>query len=63
MDPFIGIGSTAYVCVETGRDCIGFELKDSYHRLAESNTRKAFIEFRSGQQDLSLDIADDRPSA
>jgi hypothetical protein len=61
MDPFMGIGSTAFVSVETGRDCVGFELKESYHRLGESNVRKAFVQFRSGQEELPL--ADDRPSA
>jgi len=41
IDPFMGIGSTGYVAVEQGRDCIGFELKDSYHRMAMANVEKA----------------------
>lgn len=41
LDPFMGIGSTAYVAVEQGRDCIGFELKESYHRMALANVKKA----------------------
>jgi DNA modification methylase len=52
LDPFIGIGSTAWVAVETGRDCWGFELKESYHRLSLSNTAKALQEFRSAQPEL-----------
>jgi hypothetical protein len=31
LDPFMGIGSTAYVALEQGRDAVGFELKESYH--------------------------------
>jgi DNA modification methylase len=46
LDPFMGVGSTAYVCVggvspvtklaleEGPRNVIGFELKESYHRMA-----------------------------
>jgi DNA modification methylase len=41
LDPFMGIGSTAYVAVEQGRNCVGFELKESYHRMAEANVAKA----------------------
>lgn len=41
IDPFMGIGSTAYVAVERGRDCIGFELKESYHRMSLANVEKA----------------------
>ncbi|MFZ5586100.1 MAG: DNA-methyltransferase [Thermodesulfobacteriota bacterium] len=41
LDPFMGIGSTAYVAVEQGRDCVGFELKESYHRMALANVVKA----------------------
>jgi len=34
LDPFMGIGSTAVVAIEEGRNALGFELKDSYHRTA-----------------------------
>lgn len=37
LDPFNGIGSTTYVAVEQARRAVGFELKESYHRLAERN--------------------------
>lgn len=34
LDPFMGIGSTAYVALEQGRRAVGFELKESYHAKA-----------------------------
>lgn len=37
MDPFMGIGSTACVALEQGRRAVGFELKESYHRMALAN--------------------------
>jgi DNA modification methylase len=40
IDPFIGIGTTAVVCDELGRDCQGWELKDSYHAMAERNVER-----------------------
>jgi len=40
LDPFMGIGSTAYVAIEQGRDAIGFELKESYHQQALRNVDK-----------------------
>lgn len=41
LDPFMGIGSTAVVAIEQGRNAVGFELKESYHALAERNVRRA----------------------
>jgi hypothetical protein len=51
LDPFMGIGSTAYVClggptaqnhvVNEPRNVIGFELKESYHKQALANCRMA----------------------
>jgi hypothetical protein len=52
LDPFMGIGSTAYVCaggpspitrlaVEEPRNCIGFELKESYHAASLDYVAKA----------------------
>lgn len=37
LDPFMGIGSTAVVAMEQGRNAIGFELKESYYREAIYN--------------------------
>src|SRR5258708_28233847 len=41
LDPFIGVGSTAVVAIEQGRQAVGFELKESYHRLPLRNTANA----------------------
>jgi DNA modification methylase len=41
LDPYMGIGSTAYVAIEQGREAIGFELKESYCDQAWRNAKKA----------------------
>jgi DNA modification methylase len=41
LDPFVGIGSTAAVCVEQGRNCVGFELKESYYANSLKNVARA----------------------
>lgn len=41
LDPFMGIGSTAYVAIGEGRNAIGFELKESYYRQALRNVQMA----------------------
>lgn len=41
MDPFMGVGSTAAMCVELGRNAVGFELKESYHANALKNVERA----------------------
>lgn len=40
FDPFMGIGTVGYVAIEQGRNTIGFELKESYHRMALANIEK-----------------------
>ena len=52
LDPFMGIGSTAYVAIEQGRRCVGFELKESYHRMALANVAKALHEKSQSERDL-----------
>lgn len=44
LDPFMGIGSTAVVAIEQGRNALGFELKESYHGQAVRNCEKALRE-------------------
>jgi len=54
LDPFVGIGSTAYVAVEQGREAVGFELKESYHALAVRNVERARTAESNDQAALPL---------
>ncbi|MHC5542219.1 DNA methyltransferase [Singulisphaera rosea] len=63
LDPFMGIGSTAYVClggervhdgpIESPRNVIGFELKESYHRTAVKNVARARTEAKRREKSQS----------
>jgi DNA modification methylase len=58
LDPFAGIGSTGHVALEQGRRFVGFELKESYHRLAVRNVAKALHgETAAGQLALAPEAA------
>jgi hypothetical protein len=37
----MGIGSTAWVAIEQSSNCRGFEIKESYWRMAQANVKKA----------------------
>ncbi len=52
LDPFMGIGSTAWVAIEQKRHAVGFELKPSYHALAVRNAARAVEKFSVDQEDL-----------
>jgi DNA modification methylase len=54
LDPFMGIGSTACVAIELGRNAVGFELKESYHSQAERNVAKWQQGPETDQQELFL---------
>jgi hypothetical protein len=41
LDPFAGIGSTGHVAIGAGRRFVGFELKESYFKVATKNMRAA----------------------
>lgn len=41
IDPFMGIGSTAFVAIEQGRNALGFELKEAYWRKSLRNVELA----------------------
>lgn len=49
LDPFMGSGTTAIACIETGRNYIGFEIDEAYH--AEAVARVGEFEQRSGGAD------------
>jgi DNA modification methylase len=58
LDPFAGIGSTGHVALEQGRRFVGFELNESYHRLAVRNVAKALHgETAAGQLALAPEAA------
>jgi len=52
LDPFMGIGSTAYTACEAGRAAVGFELKESYYRLAIRNMEKLAGVMAERERDL-----------
>lgn len=55
LEPFGGIGTVPYVCVEQGRCCAAFELKESYYRMMRANVKKAQHEASGkGQAELPL---------
>ncbi len=54
VDPFMGIGSTAAVCVELDRECIGWELKESYHAMALRNVERWRERVRQADPQMSL---------
>lgn len=41
LDPFMGIGSTAFECILHDRNVVGFELKESYFNTSLDNVDKA----------------------
>ena len=40
LDPFIGSGSTAVACKQTGRRFIGFEINKDYYKLSIERLKK-----------------------
>jgi len=41
LDPFMGSGTTAVACVQSGRDYVGWELDKKYHKTAERRVSSA----------------------
>ncbi len=56
LDPFMGIGSTAVVAIQQGRNAVGFELKESYHAQAVRN-----VELAKAKACQELPLLDDVP--
>ena len=44
LDPFIGSGTTAIACINTGRNYIGFELNKEYYELAKNRINKYILD-------------------
>ena len=47
FDPFLGSGTTARVCQQLGRDCIGIELNPHYTQMAQDRLDQEFFGFDS----------------
>lgn len=41
LDPFMGSGTTLVACVQMGRNCIGFENREEYFKVAEKRMKAA----------------------
>ena len=49
LDPFMGSGTTAIACINTGRNFIGFELDKHYCEIANERIRNALVEKAVGR--------------
>ncbi len=47
LDPFLGSGTTARVCQQLNRNCIGIELNPEFIKMAENRLEKTFLGFDS----------------
>ncbi len=56
VDSFMGIGSVAAMCVELGRDCSGWELKESYHAMALRNVERWRQKLKADPQPSLFDV-------
>lgn len=39
LDPFLGSGTTAIACLNTGRECIGMEIEEDFYRFAQERIK------------------------
>ncbi|MDA8228560.1 MAG: site-specific DNA-methyltransferase [Desulfitobacterium hafniense] len=54
LDPFIGSGTTAVSCMNNGRKCIGFEIREDYCDIICDRLDQAYEEKREQESILSL---------
>jgi site-specific DNA-methyltransferase (adenine-specific) len=45
LDPFMGIGNTALACIKLGVDYIGFEIDESYVKIAERMIKEKLLSY------------------
>ena len=50
LDPFMGSGTTARMAHSIGRDYIGFEIEETYHKLCETITSEAVAEVEAAKK-------------
>lgn len=55
LDPFSGVGSTAKACALSGRYCVGVELSEQWHDLAQKRLRVEVSEEAEDEQTLICD--------
>ncbi len=63
LDPFLGSGTTARVCQQLNRHCIGVEINPDYVKMSESRLNKEFKGFDSVDPRASrvpLDLCNDK---
>ena len=41
IDPFMGAGTTAQMCIEEGRNFIGFEIDTEYHEMCVARAKES----------------------
>ena len=46
LDPFIGSGTTAVACINTGRNFIGIELDETYFNIAKKRINEAIENYQ-----------------
>ena len=46
LDPFLGSGTTALACIDTGRDCIGIEISQEYCDIAKRRVDDELAQIR-----------------
>ncbi len=65
LDPFLGSGTTARVCQQLNRKCIGIELNPEFVTMAENRLKKTFTGFDSIDPRItrkSKDLPEDKKS-
>ncbi len=65
LDPFLGSGTTARVCQQLGRNCVGIELNPEYIRMSKKRLENSFDGFDSFDPRInrkSKDLPEDKKS-
>lgn len=53
LDAFVGSGTTALACINTGRNYIGFELDEQFHAIATKRITDTVLQFNGAAATLS----------
>ena len=44
LDPYLGIGTTATVCMQEGRNLFGYEINEEYFKIANEKKKQTKLE-------------------